>query len=158
MNRNPVYLALRDLLAIKPAVTYAEVASVSGIKRKDALANIVTNKDFLKLDKKGRITGFISDDSLRHTRTHGAVTCGKVYWCEPVNYGADQEIKVGELYKEKIKDLETAYCVGGIGDNYWTRYVIASDKTHEEMRKRGFVFYDDYYKALTDTVQGAWRD
>jgi hypothetical protein len=156
MNTDPIYLALRNLLEIKKAVSYFEVASVAGVKRKVALEAIVANKHLLGMDEKGRVTRFATDKMLRERKAALAYARGEVYTTHDVNYGSDKEIKVADAFKEKIIDLEIPYCVGGLGDNYWTRYVIVSEKTCDEMRKRGFIPYDEYLEKLTDKVEDAW--
>jgi hypothetical protein len=156
MNTDPIYLALRNLLEIKKAVSYFEVATVAGVKRKVALETIVANKHLLVMDDKGRVTRFVADKTLRERKTAIAYASGEVYETHLVNYGSDSAIRVADAFKEKIKDLETPYCVGGLGDNYMTRYIVVSEKTCDEMRKRGFVPYNEYIEKLTDKVDDAW--
>jgi len=150
---DPVYRAISTLCEIKGKVTYAEIALVTGIKRQKALDFIIRNKHLLTMDKRGNITGFITHEANVRRIVEGMFTMGKVYKTEGVNYGCDKEIKVHEQYKEKVKHLAKPYCVGGIGDNYWTEYIIVNDDTVKAMNALGFLDYDDVVKEKIDNGQ-----
>jgi hypothetical protein len=60
---DPIYKAISTLCAFKGKATYAEVASVAGVKKQKAIDCLLTNKHLLKMDKNGCILGFISHEA-----------------------------------------------------------------------------------------------
>jgi hypothetical protein len=154
-----IWFAIGQLLQIKEAITYTEVATAAGVKKPKCLEVIVKNKHLLKIDKKGRITGVLTDKQYIIKKARWAFGRGELFVLEGVNYGTDNELRVPKEYEDKIKDLRTPYCVGGLGDNYMTEYVLDTPKNREELVKRGFTYWDDYVaklKAEGDNVLHAW--
>jgi hypothetical protein len=156
---DPIYRAISSLCDLKGAVTYSEIASVANVKRQNVIDCILRNKHLLKMDKKGKVTGFISHKANVHRMVEQMFVSGKVYKTNEVNYGCDKAIEVYESHKEKVKHLIKPYCVGGIGDNYWTEYIIVTEGTCKAMKELGFCDYDDVVKEKIDKGENkVWND
>jgi len=134
----PVLYALQSLLFIKDTVTYAEIASVTGIKKQLALEIIIRNKHLLRMSKDGKITGIISDEQNARRLAHAEFTCGKVFKIEAANYGLINIIVVDAHYKDKVTHLFESYCVGGLGDNFFTKYIIDTCNNRQALNELGF--------------------
>ena len=144
----PIWTAICQLLQLKESVTYAEVAIAAGVKKPKCLEVIARNKHLLVVDKKGLIHRFVTDDELIIKKANPAFADNKLFIKYPVNYGTDYALRVYD--DVGIKDLYKPYCVGGIGDNYMTEFILATPENCAELVKRGFVFWDDYIKQLRD--------
>ena len=156
---DPVYKAIATLCDLKGFATYAEVATVAGIKKQKAVDYLLRNKHLLKMNKKGQVTGFITHESNVRRIVEGMFTMGKVYKTQEVNYGADKAIYVHETYGEKVKHLLKPYCVGGLGDNYWTNYIILTQGNHEALVELGFRAYEDVVNGkLAAGSDQVWND
>jgi len=140
---DPIYQAITSLLCIKKPISYSEIASVAGVKRQKVLDVLIRNKHLLVMDKQGRIERFISDAANQARNAHALWTQGKNFKIEPVNYGADNQIILCDSIKDKYKHLIKPYCVGGIGDNYWTEYLLDTPENRAALLADGIVFYED---------------
>lgn len=140
---DPIYMALTSLLCIKKAVSYAEVASVAKVKKQKVLDTFITNKHLMVMDKQGRVTRLITAEENRIRHAHAEWTQGKNFKREPVNYGADHQIVLCEAVRDQFKHLVKPYCVGGLGDNYWTEYLLDTPENRQELLKAGIVCYED---------------
>jgi hypothetical protein len=156
---DPVYRAIATLCDLKGFATYAEVASVAGVKKQKAVDYLLRNKHLLKMNKKGQITGFISHESNVRRIVEGMFTMGKVYKLQEVNYGADKAVVVADGYFEKVKHLVETYFVGGFGDCYKTEYIILRENTHEKMVELGFRYFEDVVKGKLEAGSDqVWHD
>jgi hypothetical protein len=156
---HPVYRAIDTICALKGKATYGEVATVAGIKKQKALDYILRNKAILRMDKKGNILGFITHDANVHRAVAAAFTRGEIFKTEEVNYGCDKAIVVHEFYAEKVKHLLKPYCVGGIGDNYWTNYIIVTEENVKALNDLGFREWNEVVKEkLAKGDDQVWRD
>ncbi len=154
-----VYRAIDTICALKGKATYAEVAGVAGIKKQKAIDYILRNKDILRMDKNGNILGFITHEANVRRTVATMFTQGKIYKTGGVNYGCDNEIVVHDFYKEKVKHLATPYCVGGIGDNYWTTYILVSEANVKAMNDLGFREWNEVVKVkIANGEDQVWRD
>ena len=104
-RHDPVYKAIITLCELKGKATYAEIASVAGIKKQKAIDYLLRNENILRKDKNGNILGFISHESNVRRTVECMFTQGKIFKTEEVNYGCDKEAKVHPMYAEKVKHL-----------------------------------------------------
>lgn len=156
---DPVYIAIQSLTELKGSASYNEIASVAGLKRQKAIDIILRNKHLLKIDKKGKVIGFISHKSNVIRNVEAMFTQGLVYKTEEINYGADKVIIVHELYKEKIKHLIKPYWVGGLGDNYKTECVILNPDNKKALNDLGFQDFNEIVdKKLANNECKVWSD
>jgi hypothetical protein len=138
-----IYQALTSLLCIKKPISYSEVASVAGAKRQKVLDVFIRNKHLLVMDKQGRVERFISDEANQARHAHAEWTQGKNFKLEGVNYGSDHQIVLSEAVWDKYKHLIKPYCEGGIGDSYWTKYLLDTPENRAVLLSDGIVCYDD---------------
>jgi hypothetical protein len=140
---DPIYQAITSLLLIKKPVGYAEVASVAKVKKQKVLDVIIRNKHLLKMDAKGRIMGFISNECNQTRAAHVLWTQGKNFKLSPINYGSDHQIVLCADIACKYKHLNKPYCEGGLGDNYWTEYLLDTPENRAALLADGIQNYED---------------
>jgi len=136
--KDPVYAAIDTLSAIKHQVSYAEIASVAGVKKQVAINYIIRNKHLLNINKNGKIAGFITYENNVRRIVNGMFSMGKVYTTAQINYGADQQILVDTYYYDKVKHLASSYYVGGIGDCFEAVYIVHTTENVKAMNQLGF--------------------
>jgi hypothetical protein len=157
--RDPVYCAINTLCELQKVASYAEIASVAGIKKQLAINYILRNKHLLKINAKGKIEGFISHESNVRRIVDAMFTRGEVYKVKEINYGADKAIEVHPNYYEKVKHLEEAYWEGGFGDSYKAYHIIVRDNIKEKMLDLGFRFYNDVVEGkISAGSHNIWVD
>lgn len=156
---DPIYKAIATLCDFKGKATYAEVASVAGVKKQKAVDYLLRNKHLLKMDQKGGIIGFISHEANIRRNVEAMFTQGKIYKTEEVNYGCDKQAIVHPMYADKVKHLVKPYCVGGIGDNYWTNYLLVTDANVKALNDLGFREFNEVVKEkLENGEHNVWMD
>jgi hypothetical protein len=156
---DPVYKAITTICELKGSASYAEIASVSGIKKQKALDIIIRNKHLLRLDKVGKVKGFISHEQNVIRIVDGLFTMGKVYKTALINYGADSEVLVHKMHYEAVKDLSVKYICGGIGDCYTIDCILLTEGIKKALEKRGFKYFDEVVKEKIDKGENqVWTD
>ncbi len=157
--RDPVYMAIQSLTELKGSASYSEIASVAGIKRQKAIDIILRNKHLLKIDKKGKVTGFISHEINVIRIVEGIYIAGHAYKTEEINYGADKAIIVHKNHREKIKHLYKPYWVGGLGDNYKIECIVYNEENIKLINDSGF---QDYNEIVNNKIKkgehNIWTD
>jgi hypothetical protein len=150
---DPIYQAITSLLCIKKPISYSEVASVAGVKRQKVLDVIIRNKHLLVMDKQGRIERFISDEANQARHAHAEWTQGKNFKLSPINYGSDNKIVLSETVRDTYKHLIKPYCVGGLGDNYWTEYLLDAPENRAALAKDGIVCCEDVMAGFVKNME-----
>lgn len=156
---DPVYKAIMTICEVKGSASYSEIASVAGIKKQKALDFVIRNKHLLKLNKAGKVWGFISHEQNVRRIVEGLFTMGQVFKTVGINYGADSAINVHDFYYDKIKDLSQKYFCGGIGDSYPIDRVLLSDGMKKVLEERGFKSFEELVKEKIDKGENqVWTD
>jgi hypothetical protein len=157
---DPVYKAIVSICELKGSASYAEIATISGIKKQKALDYILRNKHLLRLNKTGKILGFISHEQNVRRVVEGLFSFGKVYKTHEINYGADRAISVRENhFNDKLKSLVQPYYCGGIGDSYKIECILLTDANKKVMEEIGFRDFDEVVKEkLANGENSVWSD
>lgn len=146
--KTKVLEAIELALQVKKSVSLSELASITGYKKLDVLQEIVKNKSLLRLDKNGKILGFIN---IRDRELSKKIESGEIYHTNLINYGTDTELIWNH---EKAQSLKQCYWEGGFGDCRRIDVILDTKENREKIEAFGAVFITE---AKTKTIDFFWE-
>lgn len=149
----PILETIRKLLRLKQSVTITQIASYAGLPRKRVLDVLDANRQYLGIDKNGRI-GKVDPQTPYLAAAYAA---GRWWREETINYGT-VPVLVWEGHDDLRERFQSTVICGGLGDS-WPMHGVVEKMRHVEdaLRAVGMVPYGEMVATdelwLEDDVQ-----